>query len=293
MLTEQFATHGPPQPQNQTVVEIGKSGFPGGISVFVVQTWLSIFSEISVAALWQVQVLSRTCGIPAKSHSNSAIWSLTWTCQWKILVQAQERSVPIDFRDVSLYETDVKGYLASVSGPQFQFVSYSCYSVITDTGDCAVALQELFASENIVRTQGTSASSPSQPITCFHWQAGTARILDTFFSSDQAQKRPVTPGKLTVTRQKTQSTSLNVCCLQRVLFPVCSAPSVTVHCLQCVLLWGACQRGLNCFAVAVGTWCIVTMYSRVPGSRNHGFWPSQRVSKHTLMKSATSLSINH
>jgi len=38
-------------------------------------------------------------------------------------------------------------------------------------------------------------------------------------------------------------------------------------------------------------------YSRVPGSRNHGFWPSQRVSKHTLMKSATQpasvVSINH
>ena len=38
-------------------------------------------------------------------------------------------------------------------------------------------------------------------------------------------------------------------------------------------------------------------YSRVPGSRNHGFWPSQRVSKHTLMKSETQpasvVSINH
>ena len=38
-------------------------------------------------------------------------------------------------------------------------------------------------------------------------------------------------------------------------------------------------------------------YSRVPASRNHGFWPSQRVSKHTLMKSATQpasvVSINH
>ena len=38
-------------------------------------------------------------------------------------------------------------------------------------------------------------------------------------------------------------------------------------------------------------------YSRVPGSRNHGFRPSQRVSEHTLMKSETQpasvLSINH
>jgi len=38
-------------------------------------------------------------------------------------------------------------------------------------------------------------------------------------------------------------------------------------------------------------------YSRVPGSRNHGFWPSQRVSKHTLMKLQTQpasvVSINH
>ena len=38
-------------------------------------------------------------------------------------------------------------------------------------------------------------------------------------------------------------------------------------------------------------------YRGVPGSRNHGFWPSQRVSKHTLMKSATQpasvVSINH
>jgi len=40
-----------------------------------------------------------------------------------------------------------------------------------------------------------------------------------------------------------------------------------------------------------------THYSSIPGSRNHGFWPSQRVSKHTLMKSATQpasvVSINH
>ena len=38
-------------------------------------------------------------------------------------------------------------------------------------------------------------------------------------------------------------------------------------------------------------------YSRVPGDRNHCFWPSQRVSKHTLMKSETQpasvVSINH
>ena len=38
-------------------------------------------------------------------------------------------------------------------------------------------------------------------------------------------------------------------------------------------------------------------YSRVPGDRNHYFWPSQRVSKHTLMKSETQpasvVSINH
>jgi len=38
-------------------------------------------------------------------------------------------------------------------------------------------------------------------------------------------------------------------------------------------------------------------YSRAPGSRNHGFWRSQRVSKHALIKSATQpasvVSINH
>jgi len=38
-------------------------------------------------------------------------------------------------------------------------------------------------------------------------------------------------------------------------------------------------------------------YRVIPGSRNHGFWPSQGVSKHTLMKSATQpasvVSINH
>ena len=49
------------------------------------------------------------------------------------------------------------------------------------------------------------------------------------------------------------------------------------------------------FYIARYTSC--TTYSRVSGSRNHGFWPSQRVSKHTLMKSATQpasvVSINH
>jgi len=43
--------------------------------------------------------------------------------------------------------------------------------------------------------------------------------------------------------------------------------------------------------------CLLRTYSRVPGSRNHSFWPSQRVSKHTLMKSETQpasvVSINH
>ena len=38
-------------------------------------------------------------------------------------------------------------------------------------------------------------------------------------------------------------------------------------------------------------------YRVVPGDRNHCFWPSQRVSKHTLMKSETQpasvVSINH
>ena len=39
------------------------------------------------------------------------------------------------------------------------------------------------------------------------------------------------------------------------------------------------------------------IYRVVPGGRNHCFWPSQRVSKHTLMKSETQpasvVSINH
>jgi len=43
--------------------------------------------------------------------------------------------------------------------------------------------------------------------------------------------------------------------------------------------------------------CMTRVYRVIPGSRNHGFWPSQRVSKHTLIKSATQpasvVSINH
>jgi len=39
------------------------------------------------------------------------------------------------------------------------------------------------------------------------------------------------------------------------------------------------------------------LYRVIPGIRNHGFWPSQRVSKHTLMKSETQpasvVSIDH
>ena len=77
----------------------------------------------------------------------------------------------------------------------------------------------------------------------------------------------------------------------------------------------ACLLSLVCRAVT--KWCIwkglifnctplfvlitlqhsVWRYRVVPGDRNHCFWPSQRVSKHTLMKSETQpasvVSINH
>jgi len=36
-----------------SLVEIGISGFLGGISAFMVQLWVSNVSEISFAALWQ------------------------------------------------------------------------------------------------------------------------------------------------------------------------------------------------------------------------------------------------
>jgi len=45
-----------------------------------------------------------------------------------------------DFRNVSLYKRMSK---APLRGPQFQFVSYTCCSVVTNTGIYAVALLEL------------------------------------------------------------------------------------------------------------------------------------------------------
>jgi len=63
------------------------------------------------------------------------------------------------------------------------------------------------------------------------------------------------------------------------------APSVR-GCTK-LLEWYACE--------VIYTWHIhirrIHVYSTVPGDRNHCFWPSQRVSKHTLMKPAPSLPV--
>ena len=73
---------------------------------------------------------------------------------------------------------------------------------------------------------------------------------------------------------------------------------VYTHTQYCVCNWiGILWLYCMCISHHVHVWTLHLFYSRVPGSRNHGFWPSQRVSKHTLMKSETQpasvVSINH
>ena len=98
------------------------------------------------------------------------------------------------------------------------------------------------------------------------------------------------------------SVCCSVLCLRMRSWEHC-ATTVPSCVLQCFAMCWVCvaaywvRAATCCSAHCNCTFLCVALYSRVPGSRNHCFWPSQRVSKPTLMKSATQpanvVSINH
>jgi len=87
----------------------------------------------------------------------------------------------------------------------------------------------------------------------------------------------------------------NIC---RCWFDVCTCAWMRVCVYIHIYVYiHVCVCGYVYTYLYICTYAYIYIYSRVSGSRNHGFWPSQRVSKHTLMKSETQpasvVSINH